>query len=160
MKSSVFGAKADLTFMHHALTYAQQAYDQNEVPIGAIVVDAHGTIIGAGINQVEKLHTQRAHAESIAIEQAGHAQHDWRLDGCWLYVTLEPCLMCMGLIRFSRMQGIIFATSSPLFGYRLDNDTTLSVYNRDLLVVVEGVDQERASALLQQFFQKKRKTGG
>ena len=160
MKSSIFGLEKDRELMRHALDYAREAYAQNEVPIGALVVDANAIIIGTGSNQVEQLHTQRAHAESIALERAGQHQKDWRLDSCWLYVTLEPCAMCMALIRLSRLQGIVFAAPSPLFGYRLDNDTTLSVYNRDLLMVVDGVNQEQSGELLKQFFQKKRKTSG
>ena len=160
MKSSIFGQAKDLFFMQQAIAYAHQAYGHNEVPIGAVVVNSHQEIIGAGYNQVESCHTQRAHAESIAIEQAGAGRLDWRLDGCWLYVTLEPCAMCMGLITLSRMQGVVYAAPSPLFGYRLDKDAALSVYNRDLLCTVDGVMQQEASMLLKKFFQQKRKVSG
>jgi tRNA(adenine34) deaminase len=160
MKSSIFGQQKDLFFMSQALAYAREAYAHNEVPIGAVVVNQNAELIGTGYNQVETEHTQRAHAESIAIERAGKAAQDWRLDGCWLYVTLEPCAMCMGLITLSRMQGVIYAAESPLFGYRLDKDAALSVYNRDLLSTVGGVMQEEASTLLRTFFQQKRKVSG
>ncbi len=160
MQSTIFSTEQDLLFMQQALEYARQAYRAQEVPIGAVVVNNQGEIIGAGFNQVELSHTQRAHAESIAIEQAGLNRRDWRLNDCWLYVTLEPCAMCMGLIALSRMQGVVYAAPSPLFGYRLDKDAALSVYNRDLLCVVEGVMQEEASKLLKDFFQQKRKVSG
>lgn len=159
MKSSIFGLQKDIECMNVALEYAQRAYTQNEVPIGAVVVDQQGTIIGAGSNQVELLHTQSAHAERIAIEAAGRARADWRLNGCWMYVTLEPCAMCIALIRLSRISGVVFAASSPVFGYRLDKDEILSVYNRDLLAIVEGVCEVQASVLLKTFFQKKRNEG-
>jgi len=146
--------------MSAALAYAREAYAQAEVPIGAVVVNQNADIIGVGYNQVEMEHTQRAHAESIALQQAGNAVQDWRLDGCWLYVTLEPCAMCMGLITLSRLQGVVYAAASPLFGYRLDKDAALSVYNRDLLSTVPGVMQEEASKLLRMFFQQKRKVSG
>jgi tRNA(adenine34) deaminase len=160
MKSSIFGKEKDFFFMQQAMSHARQAYQHNEVPIGAVVVCEQGTIIGAGYNQVELCHTQRAHAESIAIEQAGASRDDWRLNGCWLYVTLEPCAMCIGLVTLSRMQGVVYAAPSPLFGYRLDKEASISVYNRGLLCTIEGVMQEEASTLLQHFFQQKRKVGG
>ena len=160
MKSSIFGHEKDSFFMQQAISYAHVAYKHNEVPIGAVVVSEQGQIIGSGYNQVELCHTQRAHAEAIAIEQAGVARLDWRLDGCWLYVTLEPCAMCMGLITLSRMQGVVYGAPSPLFGYRLDKEAAISVYNRGLLCTVEGVMQEEASMLLQHFFQQKRKVSG
>ncbi len=159
MKSSIFGLQKDSEYMNVALEYAQRAYAQHEVPIGAVVVDQQGAIIGAGSNQVELLHTQSAHAERIAIEMAGRTRADWRLNGCWIYVTLEPCAMCIALIRLSRISGVVFAASSPVFGYRLDKDEILSVYNRDLLAIVEGVCDVQASVLLKTFFQKKRNEG-
>ena len=96
MQSSIFGADRDTWFMEQALKEADKAYAKNEVPIGAVVVNAKGTIIARGHNCVEKEHTQSAHAEIRAIKKAGKKIGDWRLSNCWLYVTLEPCSMCMG----------------------------------------------------------------
>jgi tRNA(adenine34) deaminase len=160
MKSSVFGMEKDLQFMHEALLCAREAYVSDEVPIGAVVVDGQGTIIGRGGNQVEALHMQSAHAERIALDNAGLTRSDWRLDGCWLYVTLEPCAMCMALIRLSRISGVVYAATSPLFGYRLDKDEVLSVYNKNLLAIVDGVCDTQATELLKTFFQKKRNESG
>jgi tRNA(adenine34) deaminase len=159
MQETIFGREKDAHLMEHALAQAQYAFDAGEVPIGAVVVDAHGTIIGSGFNQVEQCNTQSAHAEVIAIQQAGKSRDDWRLNECWLYVTLEPCSMCMALIRLSRLQGVVFGADSPLFAHRLDNVDVVSVYNKDLLLTVRGVHQQEASALLKQFFKQKRKKG-
>lgn len=160
MKSSIFGYENDLQYMQEALACAQGAAESNEVPIGAIVVAPDGTIIGRGSNQVEQQETQSAHAERMALDAAGRACADWRLDGCWLYVTLEPCAMCMALVRLSRISGVVYAASSPLFGYRLDKDERLSVYNKNLLAVIKGVCDAQASYLLKTFFQKKRNERG
>jgi tRNA(adenine34) deaminase len=162
-----FGHERDKEYMCQALLHAQQAYAANEVPIGAVVVDNNGIIIGHGHNQVEALQTQTAHAEMIAIAAAGKKRHNWRLDNCWLYVTLEPCSMCMGLITLSRLEGVVFGAASPLFGYRLDNDVDNWLYRKivrpyapDAVQAIEGIGAEQAAALLKEFFQKQRKRRG
>ena len=104
---TVFGSENDQFFMQEALAQAQLAAEINEVPIGAVLVDAQGIIVGRGHNSVERDCTQRAHAESLAIEQASKQLGDWRLNGHWLYVTLETCSMCMGLIKLSRLEGVV-----------------------------------------------------
>ncbi|EKD48590.1 MAG: CMP/dCMP deaminase zinc-binding protein [uncultured bacterium] len=95
----------------------------------------------------------------IAITQAASAIGDWRLDGCALYVTLEPCSMCYSLIRLSRIQTLVFGASSPRFGYQLDNVATSSVYKNDVRVV-SGVCASQAQQLLKQFFQMQRMKKG
>ena len=160
MKASIFGSKKDIHYMEHAICEAEKAQSKGEVPIGAVVVDTHGTIIGKGHNSVEFYCSQRAHAEIIAIENASSSISNWRLGGCWLYVTLEPCVMCMGLITLSRMSGVVFALTSQRFGYRLDKDERVSVYNRRLLVTIEGVCQEQSATLLKEFFQFQRNNCG
>jgi len=157
MQETIFGREKDAQLMKQALMQAQKAFDVGEVPIGAVVVDAHDTIIGSGFNHVEQQHSQSAHAEMIAITQAGKAIGDWRLSDCWLYVTLEPCSMCMALIRLSRLQGMVFGADSPLFGHRLDNVDVVSVYNKDPLLTVRGVHKEESSVLLKNFFKQRRK---
>lgn len=153
---SIFGAEHDHRYMREALACARDAALREEVPIGAIVVDASGTIIGVGSNKTEQEKTQRAHAEMYAIEQACKQKGDWRLEGCWLYVTLEPCMMCMGLVLLSRFQGVVFGASSPLFGYRLDNYELSPVYKGDTITVIKGVGAEEAADMLRQFFKKRR----
>src|SRR5690606_33753945 len=112
---------------------------------------------GRGYNSVERDSTQRAHAEGIAIEHASKKLNDWRLTGHWLYVTLEPCTMCMGLIKLSRLEGVVYGAASPLFGFRLDNQDDLWVYKKDAFSIIEGVEKEASAALLKKFFHKKRK---
>jgi tRNA(adenine34) deaminase len=153
---TIFGTEKDHIFMQEALVQAQCATAIDEVPIGAVVVNAKGEIVGRGYNSVERDCTQRAHAESLAIEQASKNLGDWRLPGHWLYVTLEPCSMCMGLIKLSRLEGVVYAAPSPLFGFRLDNQDDLWVYKRDTFSIIEGVKKEESAALLKKFFHEKR----
>lgn len=160
MLETVFGKSKDLFFMQEAIVQAQCAYEIDEVPIGAVVVNQEGVIIARAYNSVERDCTQRAHAESLAIELAGKYVGDWRLNGCWLYVTLEPCSMCMGLIKLSRLAGVVYGAPSPLFGFHLDNQDDLWVYKNDAVLVIEGVMADEAAELLKSFFQKKRNKNG
>jgi tRNA(adenine34) deaminase len=153
---SPFGSQKDQYFMMEALKQAQLALRQNEVPIGAVVVDPEGTIISRAYNQVECDATQAAHAEVRALQQAGQVAGGWRLNGFWLYCTLEPCAMCYQLATLSRCDGIVFGAASPLFGYRLDKSPTSSVYNENTLLSIEGVGAAESAQVLKQFFQKKR----
>lgn len=155
-QKSVFGIERDRAFMEKALKQAKLAFKRDEVPVGAVVVDAQGTIIARGSNKTESRHTQTAHAECIAIEKAGKALEDWRLEGCWIYVTLEPCALCMNLILMSRLSGVVFGASSPLFGYHLDNSLSIELYKKGTLAIVQGVCKDEASELLKQFFKMKR----
>ncbi len=149
----------DIMYMKQALDLAQKAFDQNEVPIGALVVDQDGAIIGRGFNQVEGRKSQCAHAEMQAIEQATSHIGDWRLDGCTLYVTLEPCSMCYSLMRLCRIEKLKFGASSPRFGYQLDNIAISSVYKK-IIRVVSGVCGMQAQHLLKRFFQMQRMKKG
>jgi len=158
-------------YMQKALALSQKAASKNEVPIGALVVDENGIIIGRGYNKVEKLHSQLEHAEVRAIKAATRKKGDWRLDGCTLYVTLEPCGMCFHLALLSRIATVVYGASSPLFGYTsyekyitkdrpsgqfLDNNKILQLYQRDSIKIVAGVGSGEASDLLRRFFKSKR----
>lgn len=147
---------SDEQYMKRALELAKQSFDEDEVPVGAVVVDCHGIIIGQGHNQVEAQKVQTAHAEVHAISQAALAVGDWRLDGCSMYVTLEPCKMCMGLIQLSRLSKVVYAIESPRFGDRLDNEAISSVYKKDVYQE-KGICAGEAQQILKQFFQQKRK---
>ena len=160
MLETIFGRSKDLFFMQEAIEQAKLAYAIDEVPIGAVVVNSEGVIIARSHNSVERDCTQRAHAESLAIELAGKSLGDWRLNDHWLYVTLEPCSMCMGLIKLSRLAGVVYGAASPLFGFRLDNQEDLWVYKRDAFLVIEGVMVDETAELLKSFFHNKRKKGG
>lgn len=155
-QETIFGGQQDIQFMNHALQQAQIAFQRDEVPVGAIVVDAQGLIIGSASNEVEHQHAQTAHAECLAIQAAGKALNDWRLEGCWIYVTLEPCAMCMNLILLSRLAGVVFAASSPLFGFHLDNGISIELYKKGTFTVVQGICKKEAEELLKQFFKMKR----
>jgi tRNA(adenine34) deaminase len=159
MNVSIFGSQKDINFIETAIMHAQEAMAIQEVPIGAIIVNQDGTIIGNGFNQVERLHTQRAHAEIIAMENAAQSHANWRLDDCWLYVTLEPCSMCMNMAKLSRIAGIVYGAPSPLFGYRLDNVPNSWVYNSGMPIVIGNVKSEECAQLLRKFFKQQRNKG-
>lgn len=150
-------------FMQEALRQAKKAFALDEVPIGAVVVDADGNIIGRGYNRIERKKQQTAHAEVIAIQRACKKINNWRLNGCWIFVTLEPCLMCLGLIALSRCKGIIYGAKSNLFGVGLDKFKKIPFYSKDILVE-GGCKAEEGVALLENFFKqargKKRKGSG
>ena len=97
--------------MQYALQLADRAEAIGEIPVGAVLVDSKGKIIGEGWNQVIQLSDPSAHAEMLAIRQAGKAQNNYRLLDCTLYVTLEPCTMCAGAILHSRLHRLVFGAS-------------------------------------------------
>src|SRR5947199_8794611 len=102
-------------YMRQALAVAEQAFTENEVPVGAVIV--HGErVIAAAHNQREALHDPTAHAEMIAITQAANHLGDWRLEGCTLFVTLEPCIMCCGAILQARIPTVVYGATDPKAG--------------------------------------------
>jgi tRNA(adenine34) deaminase len=102
-------------FMNAAYQEALKALDEGEAPIGA-VIEKNNTIIGRGYNRIEQLSDATAHAEIIAITAAAAGLATWRLDGCTIYVTLEPCIMCLGALLQSRIGGIVFGAADPRLG--------------------------------------------
>ena len=105
----------DEYFMQLALREAEKAFDQKEIPIGCVIVK-DDVVIGKGYNQVESMKDATAHAEIIAIGTAANKLQNWRLDGCTLYVTLEPCPMCAGAILNSRVSRIVYGSPDTRFG--------------------------------------------
>jgi tRNA(adenine34) deaminase len=151
--------EVDRRFMQHALELARQALDSEDVPIGAVVVH-EGRIIGRGYNQREKLHDPTAHAEMIALTAAAEYLGQWRLDGCTLYVTLEPCAMCAGALVLARMERLVYAATDPKAGacgslYEITQDARLN----HRVETVTGVLAEPAAELLREFFQHRRALG-
>ena len=145
--------------MEQALGLARQAYELDEVPVGAVIV-REGRVIAAAHNRCEQLRDATAHAEMIAITQAAESVGDWRLEDCVLYVTLEPCIMCAGAILQSRVARVVFGAMDPKGGavgsmFNLLNDARLN-HRCD---VVTGVRAEECGRLLTEFFQAKRKLG-
>jgi len=151
--------KEHLYFMNCALKQARKAFDRDEVPIGAVVVDPEGNIVARAYNMMHGKKCQTEHAEVRAIKKACKKIGDWRLDGYWVYVTLEPCTMCYGLMRLCRVSGLVYGAKSPLFGYRLDKDIDPGVYKNDTMQIVSGVLENEAIDILRVFFKKKRKKG-
>ena len=147
--------KRDIQYMQQALARAQQAYALGEVPIGAVVVSPTGDILGEGFNQTETKKCQDEHAEMNAIRAACQKTGDWRLDGCTIYVTLEPCFMCFGCIDLSRIERLVYAADSPLFGYHHARESLLEIA-KHVKNVTTGVGKEEAELLLKQFFKEKR----
>jgi tRNA(adenine34) deaminase len=149
----------DTKFMRQALALAEQALEQDEVPVGAVVT--HGRrVIGAGWNQREALQDPTAHAEMIAITQAAASLESWRLEECTLYVTLEPCPMCAGALVQSRIARVVYGARDPKAGavdslFRLLDDTRLN----HRAEITGGVLAPECGGILSHFFQEKRKQG-
>jgi len=146
----------DQTFMQRAFELAQQAEKLDEIPVGAVVV-YQGEIIGEGFNQSILLNDPSAHAEMIAIRQAGKHLSNYRMLDCTLYVTLEPCPMCAGLLVHSRINRLVYASPDLKTGAA---GSTFNLVNNEQLnhkiTVTEGVMKERCSQLLSAFFKRRR----
>jgi len=146
-------------FMQLALQEAEAAMAENEVPVGAVIVH-EGRIIAAAHNQREQLRDPTAHAEMIAITQAAALRGSWRLDGCTLYVTLEPCPMCAGAIVQARIPTVVYGATDPKAGavqtlYHLLDDPRLN----HRAEVVSGVLADACGQVLTRFFQQQRQLG-
>lgn len=146
----------DIVYMQQALMLARKAYDVDEVPIGALIVGPQGEVIGCGFNQTEADQCQDQHAELCAIRQACKYVGDWRLDGCTIYVTLEPCVMCLGAIVLSRIERLVYAADSPLYGFHAPDEAIYQLYAKQIKNITKGVCQAEAQELLQSFFRHRR----
>jgi tRNA(adenine34) deaminase len=143
-----------------ALAQADLALAEDEVPIGAVVVEPTRGIIGQGYNQREHHHDPTLHAEMIAIRHAAQLLRSWRLDDCCLYVTLEPCPMCAGAIIQARIPLLVYGADDPKAGaceslYRITDDARLNHRTH----VVRGIQREACAAILSEFFKEKRRLG-
>lgn len=144
--------------MAKAYQEALKAFDDGEVPVGAVIVNPDGAVIGRGANGMERLKDATAHAEIIAIGAAAQDMPSWRLNGCTLYVTLEPCIMCLGAILNSRISMIVYGARDPRLGAldtRLHRPLLEDAYN-NFPEVVGGVMAEESSALLKSMFRRLR----
>jgi len=141
-------------WMRLALAEARSALATGDVPVGAIVVDADGRVIGRGRNEREKLQDPTGHAEIVAIRQAAAATGDWRLMGCTLVATLEPCVMCAGAIVAARVPVVVFGAWDEKAGasgsvYDVLRDRRLN----HRVEVFAGVDEDECGDLLRAFFE-------
>ena len=142
--------------MRRALILAREAAVIGEVPVGALVV-RQGRVISQAYNLRETCHDPTAHAERIALSMAGRSLGNWRLDGCTLYVTLEPCSMCAGAITLSRLDRLVYGANDPKAGacrslYRLVDDSRMNHRVRQTF----GVLADECGALLAEFFSERR----
>lgn len=144
-------------FMGVALKQAEKGGQKGEVPIGALIVAQNGEIVAASANRVIELNDPTAHAEILAIREASQKSGNYRLTGLSLFVTIEPCVMCMGAIIHARIGQVIFGAHDPKWG-ALGSIVDLSTEGRfnHRVSVVRGVGEESARRLIQGFFQAKR----
>jgi tRNA(adenine34) deaminase len=144
-------------FMGAAYQEALRAFDEGEVPVGAVVA-LDGRIIGRGYNRIEALGDATAHAEIIAITAASGHVGGWRLNGCTLYVTLEPCLMCLGAILQSRVSAVVYGAKDGRLGgidthkHREEAEKAYRAFPQ----VTSGVMETESADLLKAFFKKLR----
>ncbi|MCC2030243.1 tRNA adenosine(34) deaminase TadA [Microbacterium sp. YMB-B2] len=143
--------------MLRALALAEEAATAGEVPVGAVLLDASGAIIGEGRNTREQTHDPTGHAEVVAMRQAAASISSWNLEGCTLVVTLEPCVMCAGAILQARVGRVVFGAWDEKAGaagsmYDVLRDRRLP-YRAE---VVGGVSEDASTALLRDFFEQRR----
>lgn len=147
---------ADGRILARALELAREAAERGEVPVGAVVVDGNGAIVGEGRNFREEKQSPVGHAEIAAIEAAAAKLGSWRLLGCTLYVTLEPCPMCLAAAQQARVARVVYGTPDPKggaisLGYSLHADE-----RTNHRFAVERVETPEASSILKKFFAAKR----
>jgi tRNA(adenine34) deaminase len=158
MQSDFFDASmSDSKYMEMAIELARDAWQAGEVPVGAIVV-LNGEVVGCGFNQPISQHDPSAHAEIMALRDAGKRIGNYRLTECTLYVTLEPCIMCAGAIMHARIKRIVFGASDPKTGaagsvVNLFEETRLNHHTE----IEGGILAGECGALISAFFQERRR---
>jgi tRNA(adenine34) deaminase len=156
VSNSISNPSLDEKYMRIAIDQARIAEENGDVPIGAVIVH-NGQIIAKAYNQREQLQDPTAHAEIIALTQAASALENWHLTGCTMYVTLEPCCMCAGALVLARIDRLIYGCDDPKSGaikslYNIVQDSRLN----HRVEVTTGVLADECSALLQDFFARRR----
>ena len=146
-------------YMRMAIDQARAADQQDEVPVGAVIVH-QAKVIAAAYNQREQLRDPTAHAEMIAITQAAESLNSWRLEGCTLYVTLEPCPMCAGAILQARIPWLVYGATDPKAGavhslFEMLNDERLNHETQ----VVSDIMADQCGSMLTEFFRRQRAAG-
>ena len=149
-------SEQDHQFMCQALALAQQAAELGEVPVGAVIV-VDGVVIGEGYNQPIATHDPTAHAEVVAIRQSAQKLQNYRLENSTLYVTLEPCTMCVGALIHARISRVVFATTEPKAGSLVSARKQLETgYYNHLFKFEGGLLADEASKQLSDFFRRRR----
>ena len=146
----------DSEAMSAALKLAEEAFSADEVPVGCVIVNKEGRIIGSGRNRREELHDATAHAEIEAIKNACLENRNWRLEDCSLYVTLEPCPMCTGAIIAARIPKVVFGARDSATGSCGSVIDLFSERYGHKPAVYANVDSDSSIKLLQRFFSRKR----
>jgi len=145
--------------MHRALELAVASAAAGEVPVGAVVVSAQGEVLGGGSNQPIARNDPCAHAEVLALRQAGQSAGNYRLPGARLYVTVEPCTMCLGALVHARIAMVIFGAREPKSGALVSHPiNNFEQRFNHTLEVVEGVLEQECRQLMQSFFAARRKS--
>ncbi|UCE65031.1 MAG: nucleoside deaminase [Candidatus Zixiibacteriota bacterium] len=147
----------DENFMAEALKEATKAGKEDEVPVGCVIVH-EGKIIGRGHNRTLALQDPTAHAEILAITAASEHLNSWRLSGCTVYGTIEPCIMCAGALVLARVDRLVYGATDPKFGaceslYNIVQDTRLN----HRIPVSGGILKDQCAKIMQEFFRKKRR---
>ncbi len=142
---------SDEYFMNEAIKESQNAEKQGEIPVGAVIV-SNNRIIARGHNMTQQLEDVTAHAEMIALTSASNFLGSKYLDECTLYVTLEPCLMCAAALKWAHLGRLVFAASDPKEGYQLIEKNVLHPKTE----LQNGVLEHECSAILKEFFERKR----
>ena len=150
----------DAFFMREAIKEARKAFEMGEVPIGAVVV-CDGRIVARAHNLTESTHDPTAHAEILAIREAASSMKNWRLSGCTLYSTVEPCIMCTGALVLARIKEVVYGVPDPKFGgsvslYSIPTDVRLN-HN---FVVRKGPFGDEIAQMMRDFFRLLREKNG
>ena len=143
-------------YMRRALKLAAQAAAEGEVPVGCVIVDGAGNVLGAGRNRRESTRAVTGHAELEALDAACRARGDWRLDDCTAFVTLEPCPMCAGAFINARLGTLVYGAREPQFGSAASVLNLFEERYPSRTAIFGGVLAEESAALLKAFFEGKR----
>ena len=135
-------------YMEIAIIEAQKAYKKDDIPVGAVIVK-NGKIIAKAYNKKENKGISTYHAEILAINKACKKLHNWRLNDCELYVTMEPCMMCCGAIIQSRISRVVYGVGNNNYGHA-------DILKQNSIEVVSGIMEEKCLNIVQDFFAKKR----
>jgi tRNA(adenine34) deaminase len=143
-------------YMELCLKEARKAYDEDEVPVGALIVSPEGRIISEAHNRTRRANSPLAHAEILAVQQACEARGNFRLTGCTLFVSKEPCIMCAGAVLEARVERVVFGCYDKKRGAFGSAGDVRKLPSNHKVEVEGGVLKERSEGLLKQFFQERR----
>ena len=144
-------------YMREALCLAREAFDAGEIPVGCVIVDAKGEIIGRGRNRREETRSILGHAEIEALDMASKARGDWRLDNCTLFVTLEPCPMCAGAMINARLGTLVYGAREKHTGSCASIINLFEERYPSKTAIFEGILAQESEELMRSFFDKMRK---